>query len=197
MRMRTFYGSMASIAALGAVLWLAAPARAQVVCQKSKGSKLTFKLRESCKVKEAQTLDLGTQPAGFLRRQTGTPCLQDAGGALAAVFPEFELPPGEWLLQGKADVVNLTGSVGDYFRCVITVDGQPVDGATAYLTNLQVGNLALIAHASGGAMVGLACSHDSSFDNSLCGVFQGEGAYVEGARLSGANLRSFSEIPVP
>jgi hypothetical protein len=113
------------------------------------------------------------------------------------VFPEFELPPGEWLIQAKADVVNLTAglNVQDFFRCAITVDGSPVDGATAFLTNFQVGNLSLLTHASGGSLVGLSCSHDGSFDNAKCGP--GVGAYVEGSKVSGTQLKTFSETPVP
>jgi hypothetical protein len=189
-----FHASVA-LAGLAAALVLTGPARAQVICQKTKGSKLSFKLRETCKQNEVQTGDLSTQPAGLLRRQTAAVCLPGAAGVSVAVFPEFELPPGEWLIQAKADVVNLTGDVSTFFRCAITVDGSAVDGATAFLSNLQVGNLALLAHATGGSMVGLSCSSDATFDPSACGP--GSGAYVEGSKLSGTELKTFSETPVP
>ena len=186
----------AALAGLAAALFLTGPARAQVICQKTTGSKLSFKLRETCKQNEVQTGDLSTQPAGLLRRQTAAVCLQGTAGVSTAVFPEFQLPPGEWLIQAKADVVNLTGglNVSTFFRCAITVDGSPVDGATAFLSNLQVGNLALLAHATGGSMVGLSCSSDATFNNASCPP---NGAYVEGSKLSGTQLKTFSETPVP
>jgi hypothetical protein len=186
-----------SLAGVAMALALGAPARAQLICQRTNGSKLSFKLRETCKQNEVQSVDLSTQPAGFLRYRTAVVCLQDAGGAAAVVFPEFQLPPGEWLLQAKADVVNLTGLIpgNDYFRCAITVDGSPADAATDFLNSPGVGNLVVLAHASGGSMVGLSCTHDTTFDNSSC--TPGQGAYVENAKLSGTQLKTFSDTPVP
>jgi hypothetical protein len=182
--------STASVAALAAAFALAAPVRAQLLCQKTSATgKATFKLREVCKPNETEVQD------GFLRWQSQQAvCLANTGGAPTAVFPGFQLPNGEWLLEGKVDVVNLA-SVSDYFRCSLSVDGQPADVSTAFLTPLQVGNLALIAQAPGGSTVALTCSHDGFIDNSFCSP--GTGTYVEAGKLAGTNLRSFTVTPVP
>jgi hypothetical protein len=192
MRFQTW---LVAIAALAAAAALSAPAEAQLVCQKSSAhGKLNFKLRETCKTNEIEAQDLGTQPSGFLQRKTSAVFLDDAGGAATTVFPDFTLPDGEWLIQAKVDVVNLLGGPSDFFRCALVVDGQPEDGSTAFLGNLQVGDLSLIAHAAGGSSVRLSCSHDGAIDNSGCPGFC---AYVEGGRLSGTYLKTFSTTDLP
>lgn len=189
--------SWAAIAAVLLFSGLSAPADAQVVCQKTaKSGKLTFKLREICKANEIEAQNLSTQPSGLLHQRSGPICLSNAGGTPVAVIPEFELPDaGEWLISAKADAVNLLGAQSDYFRCTLTVDGQVADASTAHLSNVQVGDLKLLAYAPGGSLVGLSCQHDNPIANDDCPALGG--AYVESAKLSAVYLKTFSHVVVP
>jgi hypothetical protein len=110
--------------------------------------------------------------------------LPTAGATPATVVTAADLPPGKYLLTGKANAVNFNPA-SDYIRCKIRVGTTPVDASTATLGgSIPVGVLPLQGgfESSTPFTAILECQHDASV----------AGIYTESSRLVASRVGSLS-----